>query len=54
MADWKAEFMAALDARDAVEKADLEFYEACTVLPLHERIEADSFQTRVWQIERYK
>lgn len=29
MASWKDEYLAALEARDEVEKAHLEFYEAC-------------------------
>jgi hypothetical protein len=32
---WRDEYLAALEARDEIEKANLEFYEACknTILP---------------------
>lgn len=31
MANWKDEYMAALEVRDKDEKADLEFYAACAL-----------------------
>lgn len=36
MASWKEEYLAALIARDEVEKANLELYEACNILPLRQ------------------
>jgi hypothetical protein len=42
MGTWKDEYLAALEARDDVEKANLDFYEACIILRSSEAFELTS------------